>query len=102
MAVGTDALTIGRYSDTTEVCCSCTVAWYLPIKGEIVADDPSIRGAGDRQRINVDQDYELQYWSERLGVSAEELRQAVKNVGPMADAVETHLRGRSAHGRSGT
>ena len=60
-----------------------------------MADNPDIRGDGDRQRINVDQDYELRYWSDRLGVSADELRQAVRDVGPMADAVEQHLRGRS-------
>jgi hypothetical protein len=65
-----------------------------------VADNPDIRGDGDRQRINVDQDYELRYWSDRLGVSADELRQAVRDVGPMADAVERHLRGRSQAGAS--
>jgi len=66
-----------------------------------VADNPSIRGEGDRKRINLDQEYEVRYWSEKLGVSADELRQAVKNVGPMADAVEQHLRGRNARGRIG-
>ena len=66
-----------------------------------MADNPSIRGAGDRQRINVDQDYELRHWSQKLGVSPDELRRAVREVGPMADAVEQHLRGRSATGRAG-
>jgi hypothetical protein len=65
-----------------------------------VADNPNIRGGGDRKRINVDQDYELRYWSEKLGVSADELRQAVKDVGPMAEAVEQHIRGRNAKGRA--
>jgi len=27
-------------------------------------DNPNIRGDGDRQRINVDQPYEVKYWSE--------------------------------------
>jgi hypothetical protein len=62
-------------------------------------DNPSIRGDGDRQRINVDQPYEVKYWSEKLGVSPDELRRAVKDVGPMAGAVEHHLRGRNAKGR---
>ena len=80
-----------------------TVAASFPLtEGEIVADNPSIRGDGDRKRINVDQDYEVRYWTERLGVSADDLRQAVKNVGPMADAVEQHLRGRNAKGRTAT
>lgn len=63
-------------------------------------DNPSIRGDGDRQRINVDQPYEVKYWSEKLGVSPEELRRAVNDVGPMAGAVERHIRGRSAKGRT--
>ena len=60
-----------------------------------MADDPKIRGGADRQRINVDQDYELRHWSQKFGVSPDELRRAVRQVGPMADAVEAHLRGKS-------
>ena len=65
-----------------------------------MADNPSIRGGGDRQRINVDQDYELRHWSEKFGVSSDELRRAVREVGPMVDDVEKHLRGRNAKGRA--
>ena len=61
-----------------------------------MADDPNIRGAGDRQRINVDQDYELRNWSQKFGVSPDDLRRAVREVGPMADDVEKHLRGRNS------
>jgi hypothetical protein len=57
-----------------------------------MADDRTNRGAGDRDRINVDQDYELRYWSERLGVTPAQLRQAVEDVGPMVAKVEQHLR----------
>ena len=59
-------------------------------------DNPSIRGDGDRQRINVDQDHEVRYWSQKLGVTPDQLRQAVQDVGPMAKAVEQRLRGRAA------
>ena len=61
-----------------------------------MADNPNIRGDGDRQRINVDQEHEVRYWSQKLGVTAEELRTAVKDVGPMAAAVEQRLRGHKA------
>jgi hypothetical protein len=57
-------------------------------------DNPDIRGDGDRQRINVDQEHEVRYWSQKLGVTPEELRTAVKDVGPMAAAVEQRLGGR--------
>jgi len=59
-----------------------------------MADDPGNRGGPDRDRINVNQDHELRYWSSRFGVTPEELRKAVEEVGPMAKAVEQRLRAR--------
>ena len=54
-------------------------------------DDTTNRGAADRARINVHEDHEVAYWTEALGVSAEELRKPVAAVGPMAEAVRKHL-----------
>ena len=56
-----------------------------------MADDKTKTGAADRNRINVNEDYELHYWTKALGVSADELRAAVKAVGPTASAVRDHL-----------
>lgn len=56
-----------------------------------MTDDRTKTGAADRDRINVNEDYELQYWTKALGVSADELRAAVKAVGPTAAAVREHL-----------
>ena len=39
-----------------------------------MTDDKKNTGNPDRDRINVNEDYELQYWTKALGVSAEELR----------------------------
>jgi hypothetical protein len=36
----------------------------------------------DRHRINMDEDYEVRYWAEKFGASAEELRKAVQAAGP--------------------
>ncbi|EKT4084550.1 DUF3606 domain-containing protein [Stenotrophomonas maltophilia] len=55
-----------------------------------MSDDKNT-GSPDRDRINVNEDYELQYWTKALGVSADELRAAVKAVGPTAAAVRKHL-----------
>jgi hypothetical protein len=52
-----------------------------------MADDPSKVGRQDRQRINVNQDYELRDWAKKLGVSTEELKSLVARVGPDVDAV---------------
>jgi len=57
-----------------------------------VSDDKKNTGSPDRDRINVNEDYELQYWTKALGVSADELRAAVEAVGPTAAAVREHLR----------
>nr|WP_312249958.1 DUF3606 domain-containing protein [Stenotrophomonas geniculata] len=56
-----------------------------------MSDDKKNTGSPDRDRINVNEDYELQYWTTTLGVSAEELRAAVAAVGPTAVAVRKHL-----------
>jgi len=56
-----------------------------------MSDDKKNTGSPDRDRINVNEDYELQHWTKSLGVSADELRAAVKAVGPTVDAVRTHL-----------
>jgi len=65
-----------------------------------MADNPATRGEPDRSRINVNQEHEVRYWSEKLGISADELREIVGEVGPMADAVEQRARGRSRRGNT--
>ena len=54
-------------------------------------DSPANRGSQDRQRIDVSQEHECRYWSERFGISPERLRQAVKEAGPMVEAVRQYL-----------
>jgi hypothetical protein len=56
-----------------------------------MADDLSKTGKQDDQRINVEQDHELNYWSKELGVSREQLRQAVQQAGPFVKNVRQHL-----------
>ena len=45
----------------------------------------------DRMRINPYADYEVRYWTQKLGISAETLRRLVDKVGPLAKDVEAHL-----------
>jgi hypothetical protein len=56
-----------------------------------MADDMRNVGSPDRDRINVNEDYELRDWSTSLGVLSEELKKAVQAVGDRADAVRRHL-----------
>ena len=56
-----------------------------------MADDKNNTGSPDRDRINLNEDYEVRYWTSELGISAEQLREAVEAAGPSADAVRRHL-----------
>ena len=55
-------------------------------------DDPNNRGPRDRSRVNTEQDYEVRYWTKEFGVSEEELRRAVQQVGSSVDKVRDHLK----------
>jgi hypothetical protein len=60
-------------------------------KGAIDDRQSEQTGKPDDARINVEQDHELGYWSEKLGVSREQLRKAVQAAGPMVNDVRKHL-----------
>jgi hypothetical protein len=55
-------------------------------------EDVKDRGHRNRDRIDITQEQECRYWGEKLGVSSEKIRDAVKQVGPLAKDVEHHLR----------
>jgi hypothetical protein len=56
-----------------------------------MADDLMKRGPSDGQRINVNEDYELRYWTKELGCSEARLKQAVSESGVMVADVRTWL-----------
>ncbi|MBE5321530.1 DUF3606 domain-containing protein [Pedobacter sp. MR2016-19] len=55
-------------------------------------DDKQKKGGADRSRININEAYELDYWSNKFGVSKDKLKAAVETVGTSADAVEDYLK----------
>jgi len=62
-----------------------------------MADDTKKSGHIDRQRVNVEQDHEVRYWSTKWGVTEEQLRDAVRAVldeghAPMVTLVAAKLR----------
>ena len=57
----------------------------------IMADDKTKTGKLDRDRINVNEDYELRDWSNKVGVTPERLKEAVAKVGQMTAHVKKHL-----------
>ncbi|MBB5635335.1 hypothetical protein HDE68_001220 [Pedobacter cryoconitis] len=55
-------------------------------------DNKQKTGSPDRDRINVNESYELEYWSKKFNVTQDELRKAVKAAGTSADEVEKYLK----------
>jgi len=60
-----------------------------------MADNLQDRGPEDRARINVNEHHEVRYWTKKFGVSEEQLRAAVAEVGVRADQVEVYFAARS-------
>ena len=54
-------------------------------------DDRSRRGSRDRMRINMGEDYEVEYWTKTLGISKDRLTEIVKKVGDSVQAVRREL-----------
>ena len=59
-----------------------------------MSDDKGKSQGQDRERININQDYELRDWSKSLGCTPEQLKEAVGAVGDRADKVREYLKGR--------
>lgn len=56
-----------------------------------MSDDLRGRGPEDRSRINVNEPWELKYWSKTLGVTPERLKEVVQQVGTRTEDVEQYL-----------
>ena len=57
-----------------------------------MADDKTKRGPADAGRINMSEDHEIRYWTEKFGCTKEQLVSAVGSVGPIATKVEAYLK----------
>ena len=57
-----------------------------------MSDDTSKRGPQDAGRVNVHEEHEVRYWTQKFGCSKAQLEQAVKAVGQMVKNVELELK----------
>ncbi|KRD12129.1 hypothetical protein ASE21_21455 [Flavobacterium sp. Root901] len=57
-----------------------------------MSDDLSKKGQQDRSSINMNEEHEVVYWTQKFNVSREELQKAVDQAGRSADAVAKVLR----------
>lgn len=53
-----------------------------------MAEEKKKKEKTDRTRINLSDQYEMEYWTDKLGVSKGELERAVKEVGNNAKDVK--------------
>ena len=59
-----------------------------------MADNKNLRDDRDRNRINPSEEYEVRHVAEKLGVSAQEVRRAIEQVGNNREKVEEFLKGK--------
>src|SRR6266849_2880005 len=62
--------------------------WETPM-----SDEKTKRAPQDTKLISITEDYEVEYWTERFGVTRERLAAAVRQVGRSAQAVERYFDG---------
>ena len=46
-----------------------------------MADDKTKQDGRDRSKVNATEDYEVQYFKEKMGVSAAQLKEAIQRLG---------------------
>ncbi|HSN21347.1 MAG TPA: DUF3606 domain-containing protein [Usitatibacter sp.] len=56
-----------------------------------MTDDLRKHHVADAKRVNVHEKWEVQYWTKKLGVSEERLKEAAQAAGPMAANIEKYL-----------
>jgi hypothetical protein len=56
-----------------------------------MSDNKQEHGEPDRSRINLSEDYEVRYWTEKFNVTKEQLAVAIGKVGNSPDAVRKAL-----------
>jgi hypothetical protein len=57
-----------------------------------MADDKTKKGPADASKVNVHEDYEVRYWSNKFGCTPQQLKDAVKKAGTGAASVEKELK----------
>jgi len=62
------------------------------MKTFLMADNKNLRDDRDRSRVAGNEAYELQHIAKKMGVSQEEVRKAIQQVGNSRDKIEEFLK----------
>lgn len=57
-----------------------------------MADNKNLRDQNDRRRVSGDEDYELGYLVDKMGVTREQIKEAIDKVGNDRTKIEEFLR----------
>ncbi len=57
-----------------------------------MSDDKTNKGTPDRKLISMNEDYEVRYWTEALGISEARLRELVARHGNSAEKIREALK----------
>jgi hypothetical protein len=60
-----------------------------------MVDNLKDRGAQDRSRVNIHEEHEVRYWTEKWGVTKDQMAKAIERAGVSVQAVAREL-GKSA------
>jgi hypothetical protein len=60
-------------------------------KEHTMSDDKTKVGGQDRQRVNVNEAYELRDWAKSMNTTPERIKEAVQAVGDRADKVREYI-----------
>jgi hypothetical protein len=60
-----------------------------------MSDDKSKRGKQDRMSINIHEDFEIRYWSKELGITPNQLKEMVQQLGNSAETIRRALKRKS-------
>jgi hypothetical protein len=61
------------------------------MKRKTTHQDKTAFSRQDAIRISIKQDYDLKYWSEKLGCSAQRLQQALQTIGTLKPAAQKEI-----------
>jgi hypothetical protein len=60
-----------------------------------MADNKKKRGQPDKGRVNPKENYEMQYWKEKFGVSSQQITGAIRATGSTsAKKIESYINGK--------
>ena len=89
---GSDPTEVFRQAETLAAAVKGVVL-RIPERRTLMPDGKSKASPHDAARININEDYEVRYWTKKFGCSAAKLSAAVQKVGTSAEKkVEQYLK----------